>query len=203
LVDLDSGIPYSIQFSIYGSPYIGTSCNSGRILLPPGTYRITVAKTETSMYKTYYTLKNGGIIPVGWNWLIYLFVSIGSIIVMLHGSIHFKNLLATQRKLSKIRSTKKSDIDIIGENKYYKQHLNEGLKRAKLKKYEEAIENFDDALSVKPFLVIAWFEKGKAHLKLDEYKEAYKCFKWVVRIDKTFTEAKTLARLYKVRKLAF
>jgi tetratricopeptide (TPR) repeat protein len=62
---------------------------------------------------------------------------------------------------------------------------NQGLTQMKIKRFEEAIESFDNAIKIKNCYAKAWYNKGRAFAIIGKTKLAQDCFDRARKLDPT------------------
>jgi tetratricopeptide (TPR) repeat protein len=92
-------------------------------------------------------------------------------------------------------SNKSSDINLGINNFLNKKLINsirlnvKGIVLSKLKRYEEALSYFDQALELRPSYYSVLNNKGIALSKLENYEEAINCYNKVLRFDPKYPHA--------------
>ncbi len=84
-----------------------------------------------------------------------------------------------ENKLEQSKNCKKSIINSKEENVYY----NRGVVNYNLKKYEEAIKDFDSAIELEPYNANIYCCRGNAKNALEQYEEATRDFDKAMELD--------------------
>jgi tetratricopeptide (TPR) repeat protein len=66
---------------------------------------------------------------------------------------------------------------------------NKGLALAGLKKYDKAIQCYDEALKIDPLLKEAWYNKGRAYALKGEHKKTIENYSKALEIDPNYSDA--------------
>ncbi|CAD8214737.1 unnamed protein product [Paramecium octaurelia] len=114
--------------------------------------------------------------------------------------IQFNNILDTLKKMLADQTKMEEQIDsgcqkdtIVNQQSEDQKNqlnfedaqrlLNQGVALSNLKKYQEAIECYDKAISINPKQDLAWNNKGNSLNNLNKYEEAIECYDKAISIN--------------------
>ena len=98
-------------------------------------------------------------------------------------------LVALGRPKDAIRDYDKAISHLAEPDKLKAAWNNKGLALAGLKKYDKAIQCYDEALKIDPLLKEAWYNKGRAYALKGEHKKAIENYSKALEIDPDYSDA--------------
>ena len=78
------------------------------------------------------------------------------------------------------------------DQSYVSAWINKGISYAMLKKYDKALECFDEAISINPSESKAWYNKGLVLYLVGKFKDALECANKALELNPNYKLAKLL-----------